>query len=608
MNFFKKLFGKSSKNASSDENVIAVQNIIPIVNYASEGDSLFGKLSATAQLAMLSGFQGMSKQTDQSVFNEIDEACKHSTNPEDLNTLALLYFNGVGVKQNINKGVEILQEAAEKGSAAAMDNIGNYYNSNWGGNDLDAAMQWWQKAAEKGFGPSQATLGRLFKERGDYAQARKWVDKGVAQGNADAEYLMGTFYTHGYGVDVDFDEAIKWYMKAAEKGHARAQSDVAVCYANGEGVKKDEKQMVYWYKKAAEQGDPAGLRGLYLCYKDGTGVPQDFDKAFEYLRRAAESGLDLMQHELGVYYFTNGDYKEAIKWYTKAAEQGFARSQNELGLKYLNGKGVTKDIKKAVYWFEKAAAQGHPSGMNSLGVIYSQKNNYEQAIYWWNKAADAGMVEAMSNLASCYMEGNGVEKNMIKGMSLLQAAADKGDDYSASILNQFSQGLGGDYRSFILSSAIENGELWFPTSSVIFPNNFDNPELLLKQCQKGDAIAQVFVGEAYIRGEYGFEQNSNSGIKWLEKAAKSGNRFAQTSLANVYLLQENFDAAIKLYRKAASQNSDSGLYNLAICYALGLGVTENIDEAMTWLNKAAEYGSMNAKKAIAILKGEEFEK
>ena len=170
MNFFKRLFGKSGKVASNDD-VTVVQNIIPIVDYTSSEDSLFGKLSPAAQKAMLSGFKNLSKEQEKTVFNEIDEACKDSINPNDLNTLALLYFNGTGVKRDVNKGVELLRQAAEQGNAAAMDNIGNYYNSNWGGNDLEAAEKWWRKAAEKGFAASQATLGLMLKERGEYKQA-----------------------------------------------------------------------------------------------------------------------------------------------------------------------------------------------------------------------------------------------------------------------------------------------------------------------------------------------------------------------------------------------------------------------------------------------------
>lgn len=618
MNIFKKLFGKSSKDASRDEDnniVKVVPNFVANENLDVDDVILLDMTLGLKQiqlLDMLVKTDGSNKkehiQEQNKIAGEIIEASKQCTSPDALNVLAALYINGWGVAQDVSKGIELLHEAASKDCVAAMDNLGNYYNTTLGGNDLDSAMQWWQKAAELGFAPSQATLGRLLKERGDYAQAMKWAKKGASQGNADAEYLMGTFYTHGYGVKADYNEAFKWYRLAAEKGHARAQCDVAVCYANGEGVEKDEQQMAYWYEKSAEQGDPTGLRGLYLCYMNGTGVPQDQNKALGYLQQAAQSGIDLIQHELGNHYMSMGDYKNAMAWFTQAANQGFARSQNEIGLLYKNGEGVAKNPKQAIFWFEKAALQGHTDAMNNLAsVLYQSKNDLQNAIYWFNRAAEAGNVIAISNLAEFYMAGKGVEQNIMKGMSLLQKAAYMGDEYSANLLDEYNERLGGDFRSAFLAAAISEGELWFPTSSIIFPDNIDNQEILLKQCKKGDAISQVFVGESYIRGERNFEQNYDEGVKWLKKAAASQDPYGQNSLANIYLLQNEQDDAIKLYRKAAHKNNDSALYNLAMCYALGLGVEADINEALDWLNKAAEYGSRSAHIALNLLNGDELE-
>ena len=619
MNIFKKLFGKSIKDTSKDEdtcdNVTVTQNFVACENMDGDDALLIDMTLGLKQLELLDVLmkndesnkkEHIEKQKE--IAGEIIEAGKQCTRADALNVLASLYINGWGVEQDVNKGVELLHEAAQKGCVAAMDNIGNYYNSNWGGNDLDNALKWWQKAAEQGFGPSQATLGRLCKERGDYAQAMKWTQMGAAQGNADAEYLMGTFYTHGYGVNMDYYEAFKWYMLAAEKGHARAQCDVAVCYANGEGVEEDMEQMAYWYGKSAKQGDPAGLRGLYLCYLNGTGVPQDHNKAFEYLQRAAMSGIDLMQHELGLYYLSMRDYKNAMTWLTRAANQGFARSQNEIGLLYMNGEGVAKSSKQAIHWFEKAASQGHADAMNNLAsVLYKSNKDLKNAIHWYTQAAKAGNVIAMSNLAQFYLNGQGVEQNISKGMALLHKAASMGDEYSTNLLNKYNERLGGDYRPFLLWTAINENTLSFPTLSIIFPRDIDNQALLLKQCNEGDATAQVFVGLSYLNGEHGFEKNDDEGDKWLKKAATSGDAFGQNNLASIYLMQNKFNSAIKLYRKAAHKGNDSALYNLAMCYALGVGLSQDFDEAMSWLNKAAEHGSHNASIALALLNGQDLE-
>ncbi len=43
------------------------------------------------------------------------------------------------------------------------------------------------------------------------------------QGDAGAQFLLGSRYDHGQGVTEDDAEAVRWYRLAAEQGHASAQ-------------------------------------------------------------------------------------------------------------------------------------------------------------------------------------------------------------------------------------------------------------------------------------------------------------------------------------------------------------------------------------------------
>ena len=42
-------------------------------------------------------------------------------------------------------------------------------------------------------------------------------------GDPDKQYLLGSRYLGGCGVEKDHEEAAKWFERAAEGGHARAQ-------------------------------------------------------------------------------------------------------------------------------------------------------------------------------------------------------------------------------------------------------------------------------------------------------------------------------------------------------------------------------------------------
>ena len=61
------------------------------------------------------------------------------------------------------------------------------------------------------------------------------------QGDAEAQYALGTCYETGYGVTQSYADAVVWYQKAAEQGNAKAQSNLGYCYYNGFGVAMDYK-------------------------------------------------------------------------------------------------------------------------------------------------------------------------------------------------------------------------------------------------------------------------------------------------------------------------------------------------------------------------------
>jgi hypothetical protein len=63
----------------------------------------------------------------------------------------------------------------------------------------------------------------------------------AAQGNADAEYVLGLRYATGKGVPEDDKAAAEWYLKAARQGHAHAQYNIGCLYDKGKGVAQDHK-------------------------------------------------------------------------------------------------------------------------------------------------------------------------------------------------------------------------------------------------------------------------------------------------------------------------------------------------------------------------------
>ena len=94
------------------------------------------------------------------------------------------------------------------------------------------------------------------------------------QGDAEAQFKLGSIYSKGKGVPKDFVEAVRWYRKAADQGFAPAQDNLGTMYADGRGVAQDYVEAARWYRKAADQGNALAEFNLGAKYDNGQGVPQ----------------------------------------------------------------------------------------------------------------------------------------------------------------------------------------------------------------------------------------------------------------------------------------------------------------------------------------------
>ena len=109
------------------------------------------------------------------------------------------------------------------------------------------------------------------------------------KGDPRAQYLLGTLYAEGKGVEHDDATAFMWFMRAANQGDARAQYNVGASYAEGAGVQKSDVDAGKWFLRAANQGMPFAELNLGLLYASGNGVPQDNVEAFKWLEVAFDA-------------------------------------------------------------------------------------------------------------------------------------------------------------------------------------------------------------------------------------------------------------------------------------------------------------------------------
>jgi GAF domain-containing protein/Sel1 repeat-containing protein/PilZ domain-containing protein len=79
----------------------------------------------------------------------------------------------------------------------------------------------------------------------------------AAQGNTDAQYVLGARYHNGDGVPQSDAQAVQWFLRAAEQGHVVAQATLGAYYWAGRGAPQDLSKAYFWSVLARAGNDEA---------------------------------------------------------------------------------------------------------------------------------------------------------------------------------------------------------------------------------------------------------------------------------------------------------------------------------------------------------------
>lgn len=155
-------------------------------------------------------------------------------------------------------------------------------------------------------------------------------------GDAKAQFALGSCYDKGKCVEKDDKKAFEWYKKSAEQGNAYAQNKIGECYYYGRGTEEDKQKALEWFEKSAEQGCMPTIGWL------------NNESLLAVLEIKANEGYDVAQKRLGDWYYNGINVKKnkrmAHLWYFAAAEQGNIKAKAML--KEMNYK---RNIK--ILWF-----------------------------------------------------------------------------------------------------------------------------------------------------------------------------------------------------------------------------------------------------------------
>ncbi|XP_043402032.1 LRP2-binding protein isoform X1 [Chelonia mydas] len=137
-----------------------------------------------------------------------------------------------------------------------------------------------------------------------------------------AAYNLGRSYFEGCGVKHSDKEAERLWLIAADHGNpkasVKAQSTLGMFYSTSNS--KDLKKAFFWHSEACGNGSLESQGVLGVMYLYGQGIHQNTMAALECLKEAAERGNVYAQGHLVEYYYKRKFYTKAAAFARRIAE------------------------------------------------------------------------------------------------------------------------------------------------------------------------------------------------------------------------------------------------------------------------------------------------
>lgn len=212
-------------------------------------------------------------------------------------------------------------------------------------------------------------------------------------------------------------EAIAAGGRACDLGSAAGCAHLAFLYATGTLVARDDRRATPLYVRSCDLGDPQGCYNAGLMAADGRGVARDAARA--------------------------------VARYEEACEMGSSPACTNLGFLYEKGRGVSKNGPRAFALYERGCAGSSCQPPNRTGCINVGRSYrdglgvaqdpsraaaiFREACDRKSDSRDPDAAESASRacslLGDLYLDGKGVEKNVPKGLELLEGGCERGDSF-----------------------------------------------------------------------------------------------------------------------------------------------------------------------------------
>ncbi len=229
--------------------------------------------------------------------------------------LGRMYLNGdknANIQENLPEAVEYIGKAASENMIEAQYLLATLYENGIGVKvDYRRAMELYRLAASHDHIGAESKLGQLYLTKGDSTQTEEgiqWLNKAIVEGDdAEAKTFLAYAYSQGIGVKKNYDKAYYWYREAADVDVAIAQFNLGVMIANGRADGgPDIIKATYWIEQAAYNDFKDAILAYAMLFEKGFGVEKDEKRARFWLDRI--KGYDTPAKRQSISNLLNFDY------------------------------------------------------------------------------------------------------------------------------------------------------------------------------------------------------------------------------------------------------------------------------------------------------------
>ncbi|KKB09798.1 tetratricopeptide repeat protein [Devosia chinhatensis] len=367
--------------------------------------------------------------------------------------LADMMIRGEGGSADFAGGVALLSERAEAGDDAVLLPLGDYYaDTALAESDAGMAAEFYERAAAAGNVTALLRLGALYRDGGpglaaDGARARAYFEEAIDQGNNAGRRALAEMLLSGTAIEADPAAGEALYRAAIAEGDNASVLQLAEAYRTGLGVAADGAMAAAVLEPLAASDNVSALNALGDLYRTGApGLPADPDAAKANFAQAQQLGNSTAARKIADMIIrgegAEPDFEGGLSILRSLGGEGNPSIALAIGDYYADASLGNVDADQAVANYRQAASDGSVAGLLRLADLYRTGTeglppNGELAVAALQEASDAGNNVARRTLAGMLVAGDLGQKDVDRGLALLDAAMGEGDRQAALLLGEF---------------------------------------------------------------------------------------------------------------------------------------------------------------------------